>query len=108
MQRHFVIQRTNDHEWYDKAKRFLAENRCHPLVLEVSSDVDTVNVFQQALTSLNAIADQEFRIDHEADVIVVSADLSTTSAEARCACQCGTSTGTGQTCGGGGGGCKST
>jgi hypothetical protein len=106
MQRHFVVQRTTSSDWYDKAKSFLADNQCAPLLLEVSSKVDSAVVFQQALAALSSVADQPVTIDPEAEVLVVTADLTKRSGDPRCACQCGTSTGTGQTCGGGGGGCR--
>jgi hypothetical protein len=91
MQRHFLVQRTDANDWYNKAKEFLAENKCYPLAVEVSSDVDPATIFQQALASLTATAGQELEIDTAAQVVLVTADLSNTkpSLERACMCKCG-------------------
>ena len=43
-------------DWYDKAKKFLSDNKCKPLALEISSEVDAAAIFREALSSLTATA----------------------------------------------------
>ena len=103
MQRHFLVQRTNADDWYVKAKEFLAENKCYPLELQVTTDIDPATIFQQALASLTATAGQELEIDSDATVVLVTADLSDGAPiERACMCKCGPAA----TCSGSGSGQK--
>src|SRR5262249_32711765 len=101
-QSNFIVQRTEGNDWHDKAKRFLSDNKCNPLHLEISADADPASIFQQALASIALATDQEFKIDAQAGVFLVTADLSAPPSALECKCLCGTST----ACGGGGGGGK--
>ena len=102
MPRRLIVQRTEGTDWYDKAKDFLSKNKCNPLTLEISNDVQPASIFQQALASLNATTGQAFKIDVDAAVLVVSADFQAPvdPGNATCGCQCGTQ----GNCGGGGSG----
>lgn len=104
MPRHFIVKRTESNDWYDKAKKFLSDNECNPLVLQISSEVDAAAVFREALASLTAaVPDHNFTIDAEAGLLVVTADdIKKLLIPPNCACQCGLAA----TCGGGGGGGK--
>jgi hypothetical protein len=107
MQKHLIVQRTDGKDWYDKGKDFLSKNKCKPLALEISSDVDPALIFQQALSSLNASTGQDFKIDADAPMFVVTADftMSVDPAHATCGCQCGAQ---GNCCGSGSGGGRPT
>jgi hypothetical protein len=71
------------------------------LELKVSSDVNPASVFQEALAYINETAGEQFKVDPDAAVFLVTADLSKVAGNGfPCQCECGSS----GNCGGGGGG----
>jgi hypothetical protein len=113
MQRHLILSldaETTFDDTFRKAKAFLSDNGCLPLLLTVSDSPDTASIFQQALASFSAAVNQDLTIDPEARVFLITADLSAPAPSAspdslvpqQCQCDCGGHYATG--CGGGGGG----
>ena len=91
MKKRLVVKRSEGSDWYTKASNFLSENNCNPLELELAPDVDPASVFQEALASLVATTGHDFKIDPDAPVLLVTADLSmaVSPGDAKCGCQCG-------------------